>query len=131
MYFGEEIGDVGNYNHLTDDDGQLLKHYVNSNNWFKLKELFDIKDKFKVNSLHIHKITKISDFFEISFISDDNISEGIESFKDNQYIIGTKFHPEIMLRYKNKYEINFWNKLRKDLINIKRERYWFLFFYLI
>lgn len=53
----------------------------------------------------------------------ENRINRIESFKDNQYIIGTKFHPEIMLRYKNKYAINFWNNLRKDLINIKRERY--------
>jgi Predicted glutamine amidotransferases len=122
VYFGGKLGDVGDSNHLTDDDGKILKHYVNNCNGFKLKELFDIKDKFKVNSLHIHKITKISDFFEISFISDDNIIEGIESFKDNQYIIATQFHPEIMLRYKNKYAINFWNNLRKDLINIKRKR---------
>lgn len=54
------------------------------------------KDNIMVNSLHRHCITEVGKDFRISAKSSDNVIEGIEYIKDDRYIMGIQFHPEVL-----------------------------------
>ncbi len=63
--------------------------------------MYDIygKDEIDVVSLHKYCIPRNSDDVYVSALSDDGIVEAIEYHKDNNYILGVQFHPEIVKDY--------------------------------
>lgn len=79
---------------LTRDNYTTLVHNINIE---KDSILFDIfkKDHLMVNSLHTHTVTGTGSMFNITAKSDDGLIECIEYNKDDRYIMGVQFHPEL------------------------------------
>lgn len=100
------IKDVDNHwplNIKRDNEDAL----VHTNKISKDSILYSIlkKDKIEVNSLHKHCITEVGNDFRISMVSSDGIIEGIEYTKDDRFIIGVQFHPEVLTIYNAIFEV--------------------------
>ena len=80
------------------------ENYVHDNKIIKGTKLHDIlgSDNVKVNSIHT-VLAKIEDIKElaISALSDDGYVEAVE-MPNRKFVLGVKWHPELMLRYDKK-----------------------------
>mgnify|MGYP003292899221 CR=1 FL=1 len=54
-----------------------------------------------VNSVHKYTINEVGSSFDVSIVSEDGLIEGIEYNKDDKYLIGVQFHPEVLEQYDN------------------------------
>lgn len=95
--FGGDVYKLKN-NKIHNKFGKKYAHFV------KIKEgtlLFNIlgKEKIRVNSIHT-MVANDSDIkgLQISAISEDGLVEAVESTKNN-YVLGIKWHPELMVNY--------------------------------
>lgn len=86
------------------------RHEVSIINGTKLYDLIN-KDKYNVNSIHsmIAPKENVERFAKISSFSDDGLVESFE-LKDKKFILGIKWHPELML------EDNFTQNLFSEFI---------------
>ena len=86
------------------------RHEVSIINGTKLNDLIN-KDKYNVNSIHsmIAPKENVERFAKISSFSDDGLVESFE-LKDKKFILGIKWHPELML------EDNFTQNLFSEFI---------------
>ncbi len=83
-------------------DTLIHKDYVT-----KDSKLYDIlgSEEIMVNSLHHNTITEVGNDFDITIKSEDGLIEGIEYNKDDKFIIGVQFHPEILPQFNNLFKI--------------------------
>lgn len=83
-------------------DVLIHKDYVTINS-----KLYDIlgSEEIMVNSLHHNTITEVGNDFDITIKSEDGLIEGIEYNKDDKFIIGVQFHPEILPQFNNLFKI--------------------------
>ena len=83
-------------------DVLIHKDYVTKNS-----KLYDIlgSEEIMVNSLHHNTITEVGNDFDITIKSEDGLIEGIEYNKDDKFIIGVQFHPEILPQFNNIFKI--------------------------
>ena len=83
-------------------DTLIHKDYVT-----KDSKLYDIlgSEEIMVNSLHHNTITEVGNDFDITIKSEDGLIEGIEYNKDDKFIIGVQFHPEILPQFNNIFKI--------------------------
>lgn len=68
--------------------------------------LYDIlkQEEVMVNSVHRSTVTEVGEHFKISAFSEDGLIEGIEYAKDDQFILGVQFHPEILEQFNSIFE---------------------------
>ena len=83
-------------------DVLIHKDYVTKNS--KLYDIFG-NEEIMVNSLHHNTITEVGNDFDITIKSEDGLIEGIEYNKDDKFIIGVQFHPEILPQFNNIFKI--------------------------
>ena len=83
-------------------DVLIHKDYVTKNS--KLYDIFG-NEEIMVNSLHHNTITEVGNDFDITIKSEDGLIEGIEYNKDDKFIIGVQFHPEILPQFNNLFKI--------------------------
>ena len=83
-------------------DTLIHKDYVT-----KDSKLYDIlgSEEIMVNSLHHNTITEVGNDFDITIKSEDGLIEGIEYNKNDKFIIGVQFHPEILPQFNNIFKI--------------------------
>ena len=83
---------------LTRDNNTSLAHkdFVMKNS-----KMYDIlnREMIEVNSVHHYTITEVGDLFQVSIISEDGLIEGIESTRDDIFVMGVQFHPEILPQF--------------------------------
>lgn len=70
-------------------------HSVTIENDSIFKEIFD-KEVIGVNSFHHQSIDKLGKGFKVSMLADDQTIEGVEMVGD-RFIVGTQWHPEMMV----------------------------------
>ncbi len=85
----------------NNNDVLIHKDYIKKNS--KLYDIFGLEEMM-VNSLHHNTITEVGNEFDISIKSEDDLIEGIEYNKDDRFIIGVQFHPEILPQYNKIFE---------------------------
>ncbi len=90
-----------NHNHIvtTEEDTILAaKHKINIT---KDTFLYDIykRDSIDVVSLHSFEIPRLSSDVIVSAKSDDDVIEAVEYHKNNSYILGLQYHPELIKDY--------------------------------
>ena len=85
---------------LLRDNNEALAHidYIDKDS--KLYKIFG-QEKIEVNSVHHNTITEVGKMFRVSIKSSDGLIEGIEYVKDDNFIIGLQFHPEILPQFNN------------------------------
>ncbi len=85
---------------LLRDNNEALAHtdYIDKDS--KLYKIFS-QEKIEVNSVHHNTITEVGKMFSVSIKSSDGLIEGIEYIKDDNFIIGLQFHPEILPQFNN------------------------------
>ena len=83
-------------------DVLIHKDYVTKNS-----KLYDIlgNEEIMVNSLHHNTIMEVGNDFAVTIKSEDGLIEGIEYNKDDKFIIGVQFHPEILPQFNNLFKI--------------------------
>ncbi len=82
-------------NHVQNLPRHKASHDIYIKSGTKLYEIIG-KNQIKVNSFHHQCILKAAPFFEISAISQDNITEAIECSLNNYFCMGIQWHPEAM-----------------------------------
>ena len=85
---------------INRDNEQTLVHDITIDKDSLLYSIIG-QERVKVNSLHNYAIDEVGTNFKISCVSDDNIIEGIEYTKNDNFIIGVQFHPEVLPQYIN------------------------------
>lgn len=83
---------------LYRENNDELVHKIKIDRDSKLFEIFN-KEEMMVNSVHKCTITEVGNDFRVSAYSEDGLIEGIEYIKDDKYIIGVQFHPEVLPQY--------------------------------
>ncbi len=85
---------------LLRNNNDSLAHKVIVDKNSKLYEIFK-KEKMNVNSVHRNTVTEVGSMFIVSIKAEDNLIEGIEYVKDDNFIVGVQFHPEILPQFNN------------------------------
>ncbi len=85
---------------LLRDNNESLAHFDYVKEGSKLYKIFN-SSEIEVNSVHNNTISEVGKMFDISIKSSDGLIEGIEYNKDDNFIIGVQFHPEILPQYNN------------------------------
>ncbi|MCQ2555384.1 MAG: gamma-glutamyl-gamma-aminobutyrate hydrolase family protein [Clostridia bacterium] len=80
---------------ITRAEKDFYVHSIHVEHDSILYRLFN-KDDMMVNSLHRRTVTFIGPDFKITAKSPDGLIEGIEYIKDDRYIHGVQFHPELI-----------------------------------
>ncbi|MCR5146895.1 MAG: gamma-glutamyl-gamma-aminobutyrate hydrolase family protein [Clostridia bacterium] len=97
----------------TKSHDKYNKEYRHKISVFKGTKLYELigKDEYYVNSIHtmIAQKEKVEGYAVISSVSEDGLVESIE-LKDKKFVIGVKWHPELML------EDEFTDKLFNEFI---------------
>ena len=57
-------------------------------------------------------INEVGSSFDVSIVSEDGLIEGIEYNKDDKFLIGVQFHPEVLDQYDNIFK-EFINRCKK------------------
>ena len=79
---------------MTRDNHDILVHSISISKNSILYDIFK-KDSMMVNSLHTHTVSNVGSMFNITAKSNDGLIECIEYNKEDRYIMGVQFHPEL------------------------------------
>ena len=96
---------------LNRDNVSTLAHKVYVNKDSKLYNIFN-QEEMIVNSVHKYTINEVGSSFDVSIVSEDGLIEGIEYNKDDKFLIGVQFHPEVLDQYDNIFK-EFINRCKK------------------
>lgn len=103
-YFKKDI------NHSDLENYEKTTHNIKIINNTKLKAILQM-DETRVNSLHHQLIKDVAKSLKVNAICEDGVIEGIESRKEDIFILGTQWHPETMIENSTQM-----NKIFKALI---------------
>lgn len=87
--------------HCQDAEPQKCTHSIDIQKESSLFEIAEQKDLERVNSYHHLALKDVAKDFKVVATAKDGIVEAIEYLKDDLYILGLQFHPEMMFQTNN------------------------------
>lgn len=120
---GHQIIGLYSINSTNENDLIKINNHYNKDKLHKItttknsiiNKLFG--DTINVNTRHLYALKKVNKPFKVTSISEDNIIESIEYIDNNNFILGTQFHPEDMPNTEKLY-----NYFIKEIIKRKNKQ---------